>query len=945
MFDNKWVEGVKLNSKLPPDPICEPCLAGKMHASPFPTSDHRAKEPLELVHTDVHGPTPAASHQGYRYWALFKDDHTRFRCGIPMKKKSDAFSAFKVFKAFAENLFDCRIKATRDDKGGEYMSQEFEDFCAEHGIERQHTTRNRPQQNGDAERDNRIFGERITALLMEAGLPPQFWLECLMAIIYVLNRCPTSALKGRTPYEAAYKRKPNVSNLRVWGCTAYVHIQKDKRQQFGPRMEKCIFIGYPQGYKGWKFYNPITKKTIISERAEFDERFFPGLKKSTLPDNYPSFVDLHEPPSPSDDSNIMELLDYGGDNNDNPAPHIPPPHIPPAPKPSSQSPPKSPSQPPPVTPPLALRRELRSRRPPGEWWKIRQPASVVAEESSDSEPESPAAAEESDDELIESAENTIEVEYAQCTHVAYVAHQDGSELKSWSDAMKTDNAAKWKEAAEVEHAALLENGTWEIVKLPPGKKAIGCRWVWLIKRKADGSIERFKARLVAQGFSQIPGLDYVEIFSPTFRPASLRLVLALTAIQDLCLHSLDISNAFLNGELEEEIYMKQPEGFHQGDPDDVCLLLKTIYGLKQAGRQWNKKIHQILESLGFRRLKSDNSLYIYSRDEVKIIMPIWVDDITLASNSQSSIDKVIKELSSHFKLRDLGPTTYLLGIEITRNRSQHSISLSQRQYIVDILEKFNMGDCKPVVTPMEPGLQLTKEMGATTAEEIAEMKSIPYLTAIGMLLYLAMNTRPDICYPVGVLARFCSNPGMAHWKAVKHLFRYLQGTKDMKLVYRPDDSQELFTSFADADHGGDKNSGKSTGGYLIKFGSGAVSWSSKLQPIVALSTTEAEYIAAVEAAKEMVWMRQLLTEFGFQVNEPSILRIDNQSAISVSKNPEHHGRMKHLDLRYYWLRDQVNIGVITPLYVPTEEMPADLLTKSLARVKVEKFRRMMGVEP
>ena len=531
MIDNKWVDGVKLDSKLAPDPICEPCLAGKMHANPFPTSHHRAKSPLELVHTDIHGPTPVISHQGYKYWALFKDDHTRLRCVIPMKKKSDTFSAFKRFKAFAENLFDCKIKMFREDKGGEYMSNEFDEFCTEHGIERQHTTRNRPQQNGDAERENRIFGERVTTLLMEAGLPPQFWLECLMSIIYTLNRCPTSALKGMTPYEAAYKRKPNVSNLRVWGCVAYVHIQKDKRKQFQPRMEKCIFIGYPQGYKGWKFYNPITKKAIISERAEFDERFFPGLKKSTS-DTYPSFVDLDQPSSSSTSKDdIFELQDYGGDNGDNNhAPQIPP-QVPQVPPPA-----------PPPTPPLALRRQPRNRQPPGEWWKIRQPTPAVPEESSEDEPDPPQPSVESDDELDLFAQYTVDVEYANCTHVCNVA--DGSELKSWTDAMKSVNAEEWKKAAEAEYAAILENNTWEIVKLPPGKKPIGCRWVWIIKRKADGSIERFKGRLVAQGFSQKPGLDFVEIFAPTFRPASLRLILAIAAIEDLHLHSLDISNAF-----------------------------------------------------------------------------------------------------------------------------------------------------------------------------------------------------------------------------------------------------------------------------------------------------------------------------------------------------------------------------------------------------------------
>jgi len=246
---------------------------------------------------------------------------------------------------------------------------------------------------------------------------------------------------------------------------------------------------------------------------------------------------------------------------------------------------------------------------------------------------------------------------------------------------------------------------------------------------------------------------------------------------------------------------------------------------------------------------------------------------------------------------------------------------------------------------MKPGLHLTAEMDANSNEKIAAMKKIPYCNAMDALSYVAETTRPDICYATGVLARYCINPEEAHWKAVKHVFRYLQGTKDKKLVYKPDDGKELFTSFTDANYEGDKNTDQSTGGYLIKFDIGAVSWSSKLQPLVALSTTEAEYIAAVEAGKEMVWMRQLLIEFGITIKSPSILRIDNQSAISVSKNPEYHGRMKHLDLKYFWLRDQVTFGVITPMFVSTENMSADLLTKAMARVKMEQFRRMMGIEP
>jgi len=246
---------------------------------------------------------------------------------------------------------------------------------------------------------------------------------------------------------------------------------------------------------------------------------------------------------------------------------------------------------------------------------------------------------------------------------------------------------------------------------------------------------------------------------------------------------------------------------------------------------------------------------------------------------------------------------------------------------------------------MLPGLKLTSEESPKTPEECKEMENIPYINAVGSLMYLATMTHPDIAYTVGVLARFNSNPGMAHWKAVKHLFRYLKGTLDMKLEYGPDPAigNDMFITFSDADHGGDKDCGKSTSGYILKLGSGAVCWRSKLQPVVTRSTTEAEYIAAGAAGMEICWVQNLLKELGYTPTAPSKLYMDNQSAMSVAKNPEHHGRMKHLDLCFYWLRDQVGMNRIQPLYLPTEDMPADLLTKPLAKPQVEKLRAVMGL--
>ena len=317
--------------------------------------------------------------------------------------------------------------------------------------------------------------------------------------------------------------------------------------------------------------------------------------------------------------------------------------------------------------------------------------------------------------------------------------------------------------------------------------------------------------------------------------------------------------------------MKQPEGFEEKSPGWVWRLLKALYGLKQAGRCWHEKLHEVLTKLGFSRLVCEHSVWVYLRDGVRIIIPVFVDDITIAAKSKTAIQRVKDDLRTHFKLRDLGPTSWLLGVKIERDRSKHSLSISQHRYALDILERYGFANCNPVGTPMEPGLRLSAEMGPTTPSEVREMQEIPYDQAVGSLFYLAVATRPDIARTVGNLARFSKNPGMTHWKAVKHLFRYVKGTLGYKITYAPSPEDELFTSYTDADHAGCPDTGRSTSGYAIKMGTGAISWSSRLQTIVALSTTEAEFVAAVSAGQEMLWLQNLLTEFGYEVSSASKL--------------------------------------------------------------------------
>jgi hypothetical protein len=476
-----------------------------------------------------------------------------------------------------------------------------------------------------------------------------------------------------------------------------------------------------------------------------------------------------------------------------------------------------------------------------------------------------------------------------------------SDPHNYKQALKSDDSERWKEATLAEYNTLIQNGTWEIVDLPPGEKAIGSSWVFRIKTHSDGSIKCYKARIVAQGGSQRPGRDYQEVHAPTPRPAKIRMTFAIAAAEDLELRSVDVSAAFTNGDLEEYIYMRQPEGFHEGGPNKVCRLRKSLYGLKQSARQWNIKLHTALTQMGFKRVEADRSVYIYSDGHVRIFVPIYIDDITFACKDAAAIDRAVEQLAGHFKCRNLGPTEFLLGVGITRDRKSCTFALHQRQFILDILERYNITNCSPVSTPMIPGYILTKDMGASTPDEIEFMCTVPYLSCIGSLQYLASMTRSDIAQVVAYLACFNSNPCPKHWAAVKHLLRYLKGTLEHKLHYSGKLGPDMFTTYCDASYGDCKDTGCSTGGYVTLMAGGAIGWSSKLQGIIALSTTKAEFIAAVKAGKEIAWMRNILREFGYTIDLPSTLHIDNQSAISVSKNPEHHGCMKHLDLCFYWL--------------------------------------------
>lgn len=510
---------------------------------------------------------------------------------------------------------------------------------------------------------------------------------------------------------------------------------------------------------------------------------------------------------------------------------------------------------------------------------------------------------------------------------------DVIEPLSLSEAKSSQHAEDWLSAAGSEYQALIDNNTWQLVELPPDRKPIGSKWVFKAKYSSDGSIDRFKARLVAKGYAQKAGIDFEETYSPVVSFNSLRAALSHAVDRDMHIHQMDVVTAFLNGNLDEDIYMTQPPGFVKPGQDKlVCKLKKSLYGLKQSPRCWNTVLDGFLKSLGFLQATADQCIYTRLASNVQTIIAVYVDDLVIMSETTAELDNVKSSLSSKFKMKDLGEIHHCLGVSIARG--DKSLKLSQSLYIQQLLKRFNMEDCNPVGTPAAVDVKLQKEDGSKPANQPL------YQSIVGSLLYAACATRPDISYAVGVLSKFNAAPTETHMTAAKRVLRYLKGSAEYGIVYKK--SQSAPVAYSDASWADDNDSRRSTSGNVFLKSEGPISWFSKQQRVIALSTAEAEYIAAAEATKEAAWLRQLLTELGGLCDEPLTLHIDNQSAISIA-NKATSKRSKHIDIRYHYIQDEIVNKHISTSYCPSTSMKADILTKALPRDRFIALRDMLGM--
>ncbi|KAE8189347.1 hypothetical protein CF328_g6312 [Tilletia controversa] len=517
---------------------------------------------------------------------------------------------------------------------------------------------------------------------------------------------------------------------------------------------------------------------------------------------------------------------------------------------------------------------------------------------------------------------------------------DGQLLEpaTFAQALSREDKEEWKASMDDEHRSLIEMKAWELCQPPPGRKIIGCRWVYKVKTDPEGRAIRKKSRLVAQGYTQVEGIDYDETFAPVARLSALRMMVTLAIQLSLRLHGMDVKTAYLNGELDVDLYMKQPPGYDDGS-GRVCRLLRTLYGLKQSGRYWYHKLRDRLIEANFIQLKSEPCLFYQSTNQGPVIILVYVDDVAIAAPTEDAVNAIKRQFTSWFKMTDNGPLTSMLGIRINRSKCGRIATMSQTGYIDQILQRYGMSNCSPSGTPMS---EASKSLGPREGSEATATERHYYSGLIGCLLWLAQGTRMDIAFQVGKLARFMANPSDEHAAAAKRVLRYLAGTRELGLRFRHSELEQL-VGYSDSDHGADPTTRRSVTGYVFYLYGNPVTWRSKLQDTVSVSSTEAEYVALSEATREAIWAVQLLQELKLRVKGPVGMFTDNTGAEALARNPQSHQRTKHIRIHQHLVRDANNDGTIKVQRVHTNDNPADLLTKTVTFARLTSGRKQLGL--
>lgn len=845
---------------------CEACLAGKHNTVQSKQPARRATRRLELVHSDLSGMI-ASAQGGFQYYICFIDDYSRYTWVFLLKDKSSAtiLRTFDLFLASAERQSNERVLCLRTDGGTEYgavMAARLEEL----GINRQVTTPHTPQQNGVAERLNRTLFESVRAMLAAQGVAKNLWALAVLYACWIRNRVPTSANDGEPPFKRWFGRDPDLRNARVFGARCWIKVPKAQLTKLDDRSRTAIFVGFQEGTKGWKVMLPGGRVTTSKDVVFFESAN--DIPRDKMQDH------LIDRPWRDDDGTFAGRLGRRSNvimaNPDIPVPF--------------------------------------ANAPPSQSGGENAEPSLL-EETAQSQEDAAMQQEEHEGSPAPQPMDYVDGAYSVVTR--------RPPPRSVSEALNRSDGYKWQLAISEEYESLNANQTWEEYSGPLERQPLPCMFVFTEKYDEFGKSIRHKARLVARGDLQKYGIDYEETFSPTVRMESQRMLLAEAAAEDMEIHQVDIKTAYLNGKLDRPIFLRLPDG-------RVVKLLKGLYGLKQAGRCWKQRLHEALTAYGFTCVPQDESVYVKDCNDKrkKILLTVYVDDIIICSKDIQRVEATKKMLARDFDVKDEGELHYILGLKVSRDRKKRTIKITQKAYLEQVLDHFQMSNCKPMALP-ELEHQTDEKRAKTPKLGPEERKE--FRTGVGKLNWAVISTRPDFAYRLSVLAAAMSDPNEIDMQNLKRALRYLRGTLDVGIEL----GAGQLEGYSDADFASTPGAkGKSTSGFIFHMG-GPISWSSKRQELVALSTTESEFMALVHAGKEARWLTALGRSMGISVPETVTLFCDNQSTIEICYNSTFHARTKHIDYRFWWIRDAIERGEFRIEYVNTKAQCADMLTKLL----------------
>ena len=932
---------------------CMSCGLGK----PRRASHKKSTKPTEAfgthIDTDNTARQPVQTKSGKKVVNVILCRHTNWLFSAALSSIKESVDRLRyVIKRELNSV----TKVVRSDQGGEFLNYALDELLDEVGAVHQTSASGVSQQNGAAEKCIQDIMRDVRTVLADSGLPLSFWGEALNYCTFTKNRRPCYANPDNiSPYEARYGIIPDYKRLQPFGqaCTAMYPKKKAPDKKIGDQALKGIMVGYDDcdGTKAYRVYIPHLKKILVTPDVTFmDFKATTGLT--------PDVEQLTDTPFYNKSRN--EEHKSSQQNNQKETPKV-----------FQQVLPKEP------TSMTKIQDQIPNSRLQPTETKIQ-----ISEEEPYTETkqqcEDPTHTKTKSEEIIiedcpvttsapqtrtsprrstrtnrsrqnysepkrigwyEKDTNMLELEKCRTDFEVYLANVHGHvnytskyTPKDYDDAMSTPEHKLWQESMDRENQSIKENDVYDKIKrnnLPKNINVISGKWVYKVKPTSTGEVSVYKSRIVARGFQGRLGVDYTETYSPVAGATTIRLILALATSMNLHLRGADIKTAFLYAEQIRKVYFKPPKGADCGE-DEVWLLKKALYGLKDAPLRWHETLSKFLKNIGMKQAKSDPCLFFKKDSNGYCFMTITVDDLLIATTTKKQADNLLQEMEGRFKLKDMGEPEYIIGIHIDYNRKDRTLKLNQRLYIETITEKFKQTKAKPEILPATSSTKIDKDMGSPPTDK-------PYRSLIGSLIYATL-TRPDISTIVSQLSRVLESPQEAHWNAGIRVLRYLYHTRNFSLTYKPEKDLrrqehigDNLLGYTDSTWNTEEKS-RSRTGYLCIFNGCTISWKSKVQPNIARSSCEAEYIALNEGGSEIMWIRKILYELGLLKEQcPTLILIDNQPAIGLAKHKMIKQRTKHIQLKYDWIKEQVENKVFDVNYINTKENLADFFTKNLAK--------------